>query len=240
METKRKLAAWLYAKNRNYSDGLSLMKTLEITVDNPQFFETQSPSKIHMSLLIRQLSEYARVNHIKPEPMKVLPEPVVKSAPQKPEKPQKEYTSAVNSSKRPKVDKNPVVRYEDLPVNLQVLFDENGKLLGEIKTLHEKLKLLKNKADAKEQRAKLAREIISRQRKNRSNWNEIDSWWAEQNEEEDPIELAKKEVLDKEKRIKANLNYIRRYYGKEKNKAEVSLRMQELDKWGVSYEKLIG
>ena len=60
----------------------------------------------------------------------------------------------------------------------------------------------------------------------------------EQNQ--DPIELAKREAIEKDKRIKANLNYIRRFHGREEKKNEVALRMQELDKWGVSYAKLIG
>ena len=239
MEAKKKLAAWLHSNKRNYHEGVSIMKALGISVDNPKFFDVEKATKIHESILLRQLSEYARVNQVKPEPMQVVSEKVVK-----PQSTKTTIPIIVQSGKieRPKVDKNPVVRYEDLPVNLQVLFDENGKLQGEIKTLHEKLKLLKNKADAKDQRAKLARDIIQRQRKNRANWNEIDTWWAEQKVEQnqDPIELAKQEALEKDKRIKANLNYIRRFHGREEKKAEVALRMKELDKWGVSYAKLIG
>lgn len=143
-------------------------------------------------------------------------------------------------SQKPHIDKNPTVRYEDLPANLQVLFDENGRLAREMKSLHAELKLLKDLPDGKEKRAELARELVSRQKQSRANWNAIDTWWATHKSEEDAVAVAAREALAKDRRIKANLNYIRRYYGKDKFMPEVKRRMDELDKWEVSYEKLIG
>lgn len=240
MEAKQQLSAWLHAKNRDYKQGVTLLKSLAVPVEHPGFFNVAKPSKIHHSLLLRILSEYARINNIKPAPARE--EPVVAKAVvqiRQAEGVQGNQVPVSHGSARPRIDKNPVVRYKDLPANLQVLFDENGKLQGEIKSLHARLKLLKDDPQAKDQRAGLARQIVSRQKRNRANWDTIDTWWLSRNVQEDPIEQARREALDKDKRIKANLNYIRRYHGKEKNEAEVNLRMQELDKWGVSYEKLI-
>ncbi len=239
MSAKQQLAAWLYTKNKDYHHGLTLMKSLGIGVENPKFFDVPKPSKIHQSLLLRQLSEYARINGIKPAAIRanqlaVKPVVITNKVDTR-----VKHVPANSSNKRPRVDKNPVVRYEELPANLQVLFDENGKIQGEIKSLHAKLKLLKDDPGVKAERGELAIQIVSRQKKNRSNWDAIDSWWAGQDTEEDPIEKVRREVLEQDKRIKANLNYIRRYHGKEKNIGEVNIRMQELDKWGVSYEKLI-
>ncbi len=108
-----------------------------------------------------------------------------------------------------------------------------------MKSLHAELKQLKGVADGKDKRAAIARELVLRQKQNRANWNEIDTWWASNNAEEDTAVVAAREALAKDRRIKANLNYIRRYYGKDKFMPEVERRMSELDKWEVSYDKLI-
>ena len=143
------------------------------------------------------------------------------------------------NGQRLRVDKNPVVRYQDLPVNLQVLYDENGRMAREMKSLHAELKAIKDLPDQKQKRGQLARELVQRSQKSRENWEAVDSWWAEHHAPQDPSALAARQALEKDRRIKANLNYIRRFYGKPKNMPEVEIRMKELDKWGVSYEELV-
>jgi len=244
MDTRNRLAVWLADSKKDFHQGVSLFKELDINSEMLPFLRTGKPHKLHWSILIRHMEEYARIHQIKPAASRLIPVASVKERPVVPEitKLVKTNKPAVQSYiQRPKIDKNPAVRYEELPVELQVLFDENGRLNNESKAFHAKLKVLKDSLypEVKEERGLIAREILSRKSKIRENWDRIDSWWKNRKIDEDPIEKAKREVLEKEKRIKANLNYIRRYYGNEKNADEVVLRMQELDKWNISYEKLI-
>lgn len=244
MNNRVKLANWMADTKKDYHQGLILFRELEINSEMLPFLRTGKPGKLHRSLLIRQIETYARINQIRPTPAKEIPAPVVNPHPVIPEVVRSTEVKATVPSpvmERPKVDKNPVVRYEDLPVELQVLFDENGRFNNETKAFHARLKTLKDStaSGAREERARLAGEILWRKDKMRSNWDRIDGWWKNRNVQEDPIEKAKREALEKEKRIRANLNYIRRYYGNEKNRDEVMLRMRELDKWNISYEKLL-
>ena len=256
MDLHHRLAGWLYRAERDYPEGLELMGKLGISSD--PFFQVDSPTKLHHSLLFRALAGYARRMNIKPvqvpDPGKsfLLSDTLSASGPIAVPGAVSNSNSGVHSGQdpdmmtagggiqRPKIDRNPVVRYEELPVNLQVLFDENGRLHSEMKSLHALLKTLKEQPSERQQRALIARELVSRQGKSRSNWDQIDGWWAARHESvETPEDKAAREALEKDRRIKANLNYIRRYFGKEKYQAEVNLRMEELNKWNVSYEKLI-
>jgi hypothetical protein len=247
MELHNKLASWLYHAKRNYPEGLELYMMLGIDRNSEPFFRVTSPTKLHHSLLFRALAGYARRMDIKPGPMPVPVKSVSVSnfssnsnSVSVPDSGQFSASLPAGGIERPKIDRNPVVRYEELPVNLQVLFDENGRLQSEMKSLHARLKTLKEQPSEKQQRAIIARELVSRQAKSRSNWDQIDGWWAARNENvETPEDKAAREALEKDRRIKANLNYIRRYFGKEKYQAEVNIRMEELNKWNVSYEKLI-
>lgn len=226
-----RLAAWLHSAKKEYNEGLKIFKELNVNPEMTRFLTTTKPGKIQHSLLIRQLSEYARLHNIKPLPIPlfVTPKPVAKSDKKKESK----------TSSRVKVDKNPSVRYEDLPVQLQVLFDENGKLSSEMKTLHAQLKALRYASEKSGQRAELAKGLLARSKTLRNNWNQIDTWWNENKTRQDPATVAAQQAIEKDRRTKANLNYIRRYYNDSEKADEVKLRMAELDKWEVSYEELI-
>ena len=247
MELHKKLASWLYHSERDYPEGLELYMMLGIDKSSVPFFRVTSPTKLHQSLLFRALAGYARRMNIRPGPMPVPVKSVSVSnsasnsdSGSVPDSGPFSASLPAGDVERPKIDRNPVVRYEELPVNLQVLFDENGRLQSEMKAFHARLKTLKEQPSEKQQRAIIARELVSRQAKSRSNWDQIDGWWAARNESvETPEDKAAREALEKDRRIKANLNYIRRYLGKEKYQAEVNIRMEELNKWNVSYEKLI-
>ncbi len=231
MEAKMRLAAWLYSAKKEYNEGLKVFNELNVNPDMIRFFSTPKPGKIQQSLLLRQLIEYARLHNIKPMPIPlgVTPKPVTQSAKSKESR----------TSNRVKVDKNPSIRYEDLPVQLQVLFDENGKLSSEMKTLHAQLKSIKHIIEKSDQRAQLAKGLVARAKTLRNNWNQIDTWWKENFEVQDPAKVAAQQAIEKDRRIKANLNYLRRYYNDPAKADEVKLRIAELDKWEVSYEELI-
>ena len=107
-----------------------------------------------------------------------------------------------------------------------------------MKSFHASLKLLKDDPDAREKRKELAGEILKRQKSIRENWDLIDAWWNRQ-KETDPLQMAAEGALARDRRIKADLSYIRRFLGKSKVRDEVELRMKELDQWNIEYEYLI-
>lgn len=233
MEAKIRLAAWLHSAKREYNEGLKLFRELNVNPDMTKFFGEPKPGKIHQSLLLRQLSEYARLHNIKPMPLPVqiaiAPKPVV----------QRKNVVASTTRNRVKIDKNPTVRYEDLPVQFQVMYDECGRLSAEMKSMHAQLKALRHSGIKSAERAELAKGLVSRAKTVRSNWSQIDDWWKENQSIEDPVVIAAQQAIEKDRRIKANLNYIRRYYKDPSKAEEVKIRTAELDKWNVPYEELI-
>lgn len=233
IQVKNKLAAWLYGVKKDYSLGVEIFSAISSDSDQIKFFKQPKAGKVHMSILQRKLAHFARLNNVSPAPVPVSVKKTTISGQHKNE------PGKVMMTNRPKVDKNPVVRYEDLPVNLQVLFDDNGRISTEMKAYHAELKQLKDRDDvqAKERRQVLAEAILSGQKIWRKNWDEIDLWWSKQLEE-DPLKRAGDEALAKDRRIKANLAYIRRFIGKVKARSEVELRMKELDKWNIDYGNL--
>lgn len=244
MNAKKRLSNWLYQPKKDFMEGISIMEDLNIDAKTIRFLRQKKTSKIHQSILERKLTNYARIHNITPSPPSpVQPEQITdrtKPLPKGVEKfvfPDDLPVDPIlpdHVIQRPKIDKNPVVRYEDLPANLKLLYDENGKMMTENKAFHAELKQLKDDDRQTERRKVLAEEIIKRQKATRENWDIIDAWWAKK-QESDPLKLAAEEAISKDRRIKANLAYIRRYLGKEKVRDEVELRMKELDSWEVDY-----
>jgi hypothetical protein len=245
MKTNSRLSAWLHSKMKDYQEGVKIFSEISNDKESIRFFQQGKPGKIHRSILERKLTNYARIHHVVPAPLPEKKPVEEKIHTQKHSKRMDEFSPDVlmqietekNVIQRPMVDKNPVVRYEELPERLQVLYDENGKMYSEMKAFHAEIKQLKENESAKERREELAQEIVRREKSIRENWDVIDAWWAK-NQEADPLKQAAEEALSKDRRIKADLAYIRRFLGKAKSKEEVELRMKELDKWNVDYGNL--
>lgn len=94
------------------------------------------------------------------------------------------------------------VNYEDLPEEMKARFDENKELTIKMGTLHAKAKALGEDGDKKEERAKFMEELLQLDDKRAENWQIIDSWWANRNNEPvndttDPVTRA----LELEKKI---------------------------------------
>jgi hypothetical protein len=255
MKTKDKLADWLYLKNRDYKEGVQLFIDLNINVEMMRYFQ-QGEDKIHRVLLNRQLEQYARVNKIRPQKYVEPEKPDVKKISKQSGKnagagnKQTANTDAKiktppAAGKRVLVDTNPSVRFEDLPEKLQDKFREAGQLRNEMKTYHAELKAIKDDQDKQDRRTELANLIVNAEKTVKENWQEIDQWWEDhENEEptkETPEEKAVREALEKDKRIKANLNYLKRYKNskKQKQQKELEQRKKELDNWGVDYAKVL-
>ena len=254
MTTLQRLAHWLATKQKDYRQGVQIFIDLNINTSKIDFFSTPKPGRIHESILKRELENYARVNRIKPHIYVTIQGTAGKTsslpAKKKPvaghpgsaadgnEKLSSEQGKTIAS--KPRIDTNPVVKYEELPATLQVLFDQNGKLTGEMKSFHAELKACGEDPQKKDRRSQLSQAIVSRQKIVRSNWEEIDRWWNSR-QDKTPEEKAAEDAIARQKRIQANLNYIRRYHGttKENQRYELEKRMNELDKWAVSYEELV-
>lgn len=243
MKTHERLAFWLPTKNKNYREGVQIFIDLNIDTDKIPFFSIKKPGKIHHNLLRRQLENFARVNKVEPQLRVASPNPVSKAVVLQEKGKQKPAAQSLNRGsgiQRPRIDTNPVVKYDELPENLKIMFNETGQLNNEIKTLHAELKLIRDEPDKKERRQSLSSDIVYKREVIKKNWESIDSWWNSRLGKS-PEEIAANEAIKKERRIKANLNYIRRYHGtdKEKQQKVLTKRKKELNNWGIDYEKLI-
>ncbi len=197
------------------------------------------------NMLFRQLERYARVHGIKPKLQEKKPVTGSKSDGGKKNKVTpfggNEPGENRYPSRKVKIDTNPVVRLDELPEKYQDKFKKAGELANQNKTLHAELKFIAEDPTKEERRKLLANLITENVKSGKKLWKEIDTWWAE-NSKLTPEQIAANEAIDKEKRIRANKNYISRYHNSTKPKQikEVELRKAELKKWGVDYENLIG
>ena len=165
---------WL-AGNRDYASGLALLaKYSKNRILLQNLSRKPLPAKLEYEL--RKLSKT-------PEP------PVVPPANILPE-------TAPESVPAPLTGK-PRINPDDLPDHLRQLWQETAEKYRLARTLHEKLKLL---ADA-DQRAPLIGQLENYRKQIRTNWDVIDTWAKEQNQENSAVTVD-------EKRINANRKYL--------------------------------
>lgn len=237
------LANWLFENGRNYQAGVDIFKKLEVDPDKNTYFTDQNPDQFKKNLLRRLLINFARIHNVKPQKfVKVISKPpgLQNKTKQTDQRPQ--YVNSkqnVAQSNKPRVVNNPHVDYAQLPPELQTLFVNNSTLYNEVKSLHVALKSIKTADDDIEKRSDLCTKIVNLQAKIRTNWRTIDDWWANKDKQINPPATPVMTDLEKDRRIKANKNYIRRYHNDKSKQQEVEKRMHELDNWGESYEKLI-
>lgn len=104
---------------------------------------------------------------------------------------------------RLRVKKNPTINYDDLPDDLKKLFDENGKLESEKKTVHAKMTALSAAPENNAKRKEYSNRLIQIEASQAANWKVIDDWWN--NKDKDPektIELSPAEKAVKAEREK--------------------------------------
>jgi hypothetical protein len=110
------------------------------------------------------------------------------------------------------IDSNPHVNRADLPSELQKVYDENGKMYGEMKSMHAALKVETNE----EKRKVLANDLTLLEDNLNANWTKIDNWYQDfkegnfkpENTDSDPVAIANK--------IGAAKRYLGRYSKSEK------------------------
>lgn len=234
---------WLQSEPKDYKMGLDLLKKYKINPSSENFLNCQEPTLIHFNILWNEISNWDRIYNQKSRVNTLV-------VPNNDDLTTDKYTHKVIR----KVIKSEWINYEDLPIELQKKYDENGALYNEIKTLHAKMKNLSADKTYDVERKKLANKIVERSKKNRANWKELDYFGREDKKKKEEkkkitgrysyqeIEDMSDEVLKvqcKRLRIEANLNYVRRFSGKDKNANEVAKRIDELKKWEVDFEKRI-
>ena len=230
------LSNWLYDKGRNYPQGVELFIKLGVDPTKNQYFNVAKPDKSRVDMLWRLLTNYARIHNIRPAKPQLQPVQPVHTA-----KLPAAMATGIGQSIRPKVVKSPHVNYDELPDELKALWDDAAAKQTELKSYHNKLKLISTTAGQEQSRAELCSLIVTTDAHIRANYAVIDDWYLNGRK---PITADGKEItvmsdLEKDKRIKANLNYLRRYFHDPAKQAEVKQRRDELDKWGVNYERLI-
>lgn len=111
------------------------------------------------------------------------------------------------------IDNNPHIHRDKLPEEMQVLYDENGKMNQEAKSKHALLNVVQSDAERKE----LMDQLCELEEKQVTNWAAIDRWY--QDNIVDPKQPEPKKVLEPAeiaKKIDAAKNYIARYDGSKK------------------------
>ena len=162
------------------------------------------------------------------------------------------------------IDKGLKVSKEELPEDLQEAYQFNQDNYPVIRSKFEKMKLIG--ADAKHdlERKGLMNEILDLQKQIKANWVKLDAYQnnpeGDHNEsgsgdeftqptkasgtytkeEIEQITDAVVQAQSKEKRVEANLNYLRRNMTDDKKKEEVDKRIEELKAWEIDYEARIG
>lgn len=96
------------------------------------------------------------------------------------------------------------VNYEDLPMDMQKLWDNNRDNAKEIRALHEKLKLMEKASP--EDREPLTMRISELDESIHSNWDIINKWQPGNQSVKEPVIPVKTEI--DHKRINANRKYI--------------------------------
>lgn len=259
---KKELKTWLGSNDRDYAKGVELFTGLKIDVKKNAFFTTDEPTEMHSNMLFQQLANYDRVYN-KVEKVIELPNTKVgsnASATLKEALSEAAGIAKMAESGRVRIEKENRIKYEDLIPEHKAMFDENGKMYGEIKSLHAKLKALPEDASNDEERKSVLDEMLAKQKVIRTNWDALDAAYpadGSKPETKDAVQpteptgaITKAEIeqitndvireKSKDMRIDANINYLRRNQKDAKKAAKVQERIDELTAWGVDYESRIG
>ncbi len=254
----QKLKDWLASKDRNYNQGFKLFVDLKVNPKKEKFFTTEEPTSLQKNILFSLLLNWDRIYN-QPKKEKTPEQPAVVNASKNLDevKNKMEVVEKEISNGRAIIEKNPKVKYEDLPDDLKSAFDFNTENYPIIAGKHAKIRALGTDVKFDPDRKTLMNEVLDTQKVIKENWAKIDAWVMGEGKEPEaktPIEPSGKytleeieamedptvKALSKEKRIDANLKYIRTESGKENKKEQVEKRIAELTTWGINYEERIG
>jgi len=112
------------------------------------------------------------------------------------------------------VDNNPHIHRDKLSEEMQILYDENGKMNQEMKSKHALLNVATSDAERKE----LMDQLCELEETQNKNWATIDQWYQDNivNTKKEPAPKKVLEPAEIAKKIDAAKNYIARYDGSNK------------------------
>lgn len=202
MDEMKKLQEWFQKKD--YETGLILLAKYSKNRNLLQnLHRKRYPAKLE-----HELKKFIKVHHdVESIGIKII-QPKIDPAPKIPPEEIKKTVSVENSKIEKPPDKSKLkilendrkVIYDELPAELQRLWEQNRDAYKEIRSLHEKLKLMEKASP--DTRQPLTVRIAELDDMIRRNWEAIDRWVPGQNTEVIKI----KEV--NHKRINANRKYI--------------------------------
>lgn len=187
---------WLDNKERNYATGLALL----VKFNRNRAMQTMLARKENMPKLEYELNKILTINGSNPGAVVNLKDPdknpIVKTNPD---------NEPIDVSRWQVERKRNLVKPENLPETLKACYMDATMKYKKIRSLHEKLKLLKDGTD--EERKPVALEIRELDKAIRDNWDKIDAWDGKpiENKPEKP-----KKELPTVKQVNAARTYISR------------------------------
>lgn len=179
---------WLKSKNKNYDTGIALL----MKYSKNRGFILRITRKPWPEKLEYELQKIYDRQH----PVKTKPKPEIKPDP-KPEEEQPEFIT--DPKKRKIIVREQEIKLDDLPKKLQKLWHDNAEMYKESRSLHEKLKLMKDVPA--EKRAPIVERLQDLGKITRQNWDIIDAY--------DPDAEPETAEMD-HKKINANRTFISR------------------------------
>ena len=201
------LQEWIQADEKDYGLGMALYgKYCKNRILFQNLSRKPNPGKLENELLKAYKRELLKGTIEKP--VKV-PEEQLDKTPNEPlgDKKKEQLIAEPAPFRLKIVREGQDVKYEDLPEEIQKLWDANRDSYKEIRSLHEKLKLMEKATP--EERQPLTSRIVELDDSIRKNWEEIDSWQPGKQEPKDknPAAVEDQATLA-HKRINANRKYI--------------------------------
>lgn len=182
----RTAAQWLKDPSRDFSEGLELLKQLNPKDKHINFLSVSNPDEYKVNLLRERVAYYNRLG------MQAVVEVknVNVTTAQKTVTITKNNNAANTANQHLKIDKNPVVRYEELTAEMKQKYDAAMSLGREMTSLQASLKVAKTKAE----RARIAGSLEQKEDERRALWEAVDAWWNSNKDKPATNQIPKKET----------------------------------------------
>lgn len=162
---------WLKSPNRNYADGIQLLKQLDPKDRHLKFLDVSKPDEYKATLLRDRIAYHNRLG----KQARVESKAEVTGAGKTVNINKGKGNKPPVEEKKPsvKIDDNPIVRYEDLPVEYQRKYDAAKSAGRKLASLKEALKVAPNDAE----RADIGKQLETLEDEKNKLWGEIDTYW---------------------------------------------------------------
>ena len=159
---------WLKSPNRNYADGIQLLKQLDPKDRRLAFLSVTNPTPYQVEMLRERVANCIRLGkqaRIETKAEVTGADKTVQIVKQKPQKP--------NQQQLVTIDENPIVRLEELPSEMQIKYQAAKTAGRKLSSLKEALRVANNDAE----RADIGQQLDSIEAEKNKLWSEVDAWW---------------------------------------------------------------